>query len=102
MAEPSGIAARANLLAPVYEWGAAAAEYWVDAAQRSVLFWDVMRQRGNQYRAHMAEAAPHVLDFKAEHHRWSPAGPAGQLLSGADRAAGRRRDRSEAATVRGR
>ena len=25
-----------------------------------------MRQRGNQYRAHMAETAPHVLDFKAE------------------------------------
>src|SRR5262249_46711457 len=27
-----------------------AIEYMVDAAQRSVLFWDVMRQRGNQYR----------------------------------------------------
>jgi len=66
MTEPGGIVARSNLLAPLYEWGAAAAEYWVDAAQRSVLFWDVMRQRGNQYRAHMAEAAPHVLDFKAE------------------------------------
>ena len=66
MTEPGGIVARSNLLAPLYEWGAAAAEYWVDTAQRSVLFWDVMRQRGNQYRAHMAEAAPHVLDFKAE------------------------------------
>src|SRR6201987_4162721 len=54
------------MLTPLYEWGAAAAEYWTDAAQRTVLFWDVMRQRGNQYRAHMAEAAPHVLDFKAE------------------------------------
>ena len=45
---------------------APAIEYMVDAAQRSVLFWDVMRQRGNQYREHMAETAPHVLDYKVE------------------------------------
>ena len=38
----------------------------IDAAQRSVLFWDVMRQRGNQYRDHLAETAPHVLDYEAE------------------------------------
>ncbi len=37
-----------------------------DAAQRSVLFLDVMRQRGNQYREHLAETVPHVLDYKAE------------------------------------
>jgi hypothetical protein len=41
-------------------------EYMVDAAQRSVLFWDVMRQRGNQYREHLAETAPHVLDYEVE------------------------------------
>jgi pimeloyl-ACP methyl ester carboxylesterase len=41
-------------------------EYAVDAAQRSVLFWDVLRQRGNQYHEHMAEAVPHVLSYKAE------------------------------------
>ena len=45
---------------------APAMEYAIDAFQRSVLFWDVMRQRGNQYREHMAETAPHVLDYKAE------------------------------------
>ncbi|MCC6777144.1 MAG: DUF3141 domain-containing protein [Hyphomicrobiales bacterium] len=45
---------------------APAMEYMVDAAQRSVLFWDVMRQRGNQYREHLAETAPHVLEYKAE------------------------------------
>jgi pimeloyl-ACP methyl ester carboxylesterase len=45
---------------------APAMEYAVDAFQRSVLFWDVMRQRGNQYRDHMAETAPNVLDYKAE------------------------------------
>jgi pimeloyl-ACP methyl ester carboxylesterase len=43
-----------------------AVEYMIDAAQRSVLFWDVMRQRGNQYREHLAETAPHVLDYEAE------------------------------------
>jgi Protein of unknown function (DUF3141) len=41
-------------------------DYMIDAAQRSVLFWDVMRQRGNQYREHQTEAAPHVLDYDVE------------------------------------
>src|SRR5262249_55150793 len=45
---------------------ASAAEYVVDAAQRSVLYWDVMRQRGNQYRAHLEKTVPHVLDFAFE------------------------------------
>ena len=45
---------------------ASAMEYATDAAQRSILFWDVLRQRGNQYREHMAENAPHVLDYKVE------------------------------------
>ena len=44
---------------------AAAAEYTIDAAQRSLLFWDVMRQRGNQYREHMAQM-PCVLHYKGE------------------------------------
>jgi Protein of unknown function (DUF3141) len=41
-------------------------DYMVDAAQRTILFWDVMRERGNQYRAHQAETVPHVLDYDAE------------------------------------
>jgi hypothetical protein len=40
-------------------------EYMVDAAQRTVLFWDALRQRGNQYHQHLAETVPHVLDYKA-------------------------------------
>ena len=40
--------------------------YLVDAAQRTVLFWDVLRQRGNQYREHMAQQAPNVLQFAAD------------------------------------
>ena len=47
-------------------WLGPAIEYLIDGAQRSVLFWDVMRQRGNRYREHQAETAPHVLDFEAE------------------------------------
>ncbi|MGP0091532.1 MAG: DUF3141 domain-containing protein [Xanthobacteraceae bacterium] len=42
------------------------AEYMIDAAQRGVLFWDVMRQRGDQYQEHLAETAPHVLDYAVE------------------------------------
>ncbi|MFY9942203.1 MAG: DUF3141 domain-containing protein [Desulfobacterales bacterium] len=38
-------------------------DYLVDAGQRTVLFWDMMRQRGNQYLEHMAEKVPHVLQF---------------------------------------
>jgi pimeloyl-ACP methyl ester carboxylesterase len=45
---------------------APAFEYFIDAAQRTVLFWDVMRQRGNQFKAHQEEAVPHVLDYAAE------------------------------------
>jgi pimeloyl-ACP methyl ester carboxylesterase len=44
----------------------ASLEFMVDAGQRSVLFMDVMRQRGNQYREHLAETVPHVLDYSAE------------------------------------
>lgn len=45
---------------------AAASDYVVDAAQRSVLFLDVMERRADQYREHMAKTAPHVLDYAAE------------------------------------
>lgn len=41
-------------------------EYLVDAGQRTVLFWDVMRQRGNRHLEHMAKAVPHVLHFSGE------------------------------------
>ena len=45
---------------------ASALEYLVDTGQRSVLFLDVMRQRGLQYREHIAETAPHVLNYEVE------------------------------------
>lgn len=45
---------------------ASAVEYMVDAGQRSILFLDVMRRRGDQYREHVAQTAPHVLQYAAE------------------------------------
>src|SRR5215467_3670224 len=61
-AHPSSIGA---LTAPLGVFGPVM-EYMVDAAQRSVLFFDVMRQRGNQYREHLAEIAPNALDYEVE------------------------------------
>jgi pimeloyl-ACP methyl ester carboxylesterase len=49
-----------------FDMFAPAMEYAIDAAQRTVLFWDVMRQRGNQYRKQMEQTAPNVLDYKFE------------------------------------
>jgi pimeloyl-ACP methyl ester carboxylesterase len=43
-----------------------AVEYMVDAGQRTVLFLDIMRQRGDQYREQIAQTAPHVLSYAAE------------------------------------
>jgi pimeloyl-ACP methyl ester carboxylesterase len=45
---------------------ASALEYLVDAGQRSVLFMDVMRRRGEQYREHLSETVPHVLNYEIE------------------------------------
>src|SRR5512132_434704 len=60
--EPSALARRA---AGFSGWPAAW-DYWVDAGQRTVLFWDVLRQRSEQYYAEKAKAVPHVLSFDAE------------------------------------
>ena len=46
-------------------WGPVG-EYVVDAAQRTILFWDVLRQRSDQYYAQKEKAIPHVLSFDAE------------------------------------
>src|ERR1700756_2694751 len=51
---------------PMSELVANAVKYMVDAGQRSVLFLDIMRQRGDQYREHVAQTAPHVLSYAAE------------------------------------
>ena len=41
-------------------------DYFFDAGQRTVLFWDTLRQRGNQYLEHMSRKIPHVLNYKYE------------------------------------
>lgn len=44
------------------EWS----RYGVDFAQRSVLFWDTLRQRGKQYLEHERQGLPPVLHFEYE------------------------------------
>ncbi len=39
-------------------------DYLVDAGQRTILFWDTMRQRGNQFTEHMSHDTPHVLEYE--------------------------------------
>ncbi|MEJ0096237.1 MAG: DUF3141 domain-containing protein [Methylocella sp.] len=41
-------------------------DYWRDALERSILFLDVMRQRGNNYQEQSKRTAPHVLSFEPE------------------------------------
>jgi hypothetical protein len=41
-------------------------DYFRDAYERSVLFLDVLRQRGNIYREQQAKEVPHVLEFAGE------------------------------------
>ena len=41
-------------------------EYFRDAWQRSILFLDVLRQRGNIYQAQQEKSAPNVLEFDAQ------------------------------------
>ena len=45
---------------------ASAREYLMDTAQRNILFMDVMRRRGEQYREHLTETVPHVLNYEIE------------------------------------
>lgn len=67
---------RDTTTSPTADWGqllwdplrlsAMATEYAVDAWQRSILYADVRRQRGNQYLEHLQEQTPNVLDFASE------------------------------------
>ena len=41
-------------------------EYLIDAGQRTILFLDVLRERGNQYLQETAKTVPHVLDYEFE------------------------------------
>ena len=56
---PKQFMAALNPIAP-------ALEYLIDLSQRTILFWDVMRERGNRYREHEAKTVPHVLRYQVE------------------------------------
>jgi len=43
-----------------------ASDYWIDAWQRSILFLEVLRQRGDERNLRAEETAPHVLTFDFE------------------------------------
>ncbi len=52
-----------------WEGNAAAKDLWeygVDMIQRQILFWDVMRQRGDNFLHHIQEGEPPVLQFEYE------------------------------------
>ncbi|MET0592229.1 MAG: DUF3141 domain-containing protein [Polyangiaceae bacterium] len=53
---------------PLDPWATAraATEYWLDAWQRTILTWDVLRERGNQYLEHAKSGSPPVLAFDYE------------------------------------
>jgi len=44
----------------------AALDYWTDAWQRTILTWDVLRERGNQYLEHERSGKPPLLVFDYE------------------------------------
>jgi hypothetical protein len=50
----------------VLPWYTTSAEYLVDRTQRTILFWDVLRKRGNNYLAHLKAGQPPVLVFDYE------------------------------------
>jgi len=52
-------------MSPLDLWRDASA-YWLDFTQRSVLFWDTLRQRGNNWIEHEKAGKPPLLDFEWE------------------------------------
>ena len=51
------------VMAKESDLGTAYFNYWRDVFERSVLFCDILRRRGNDYREQSARTAPHVLSF---------------------------------------
>ena len=55
-------------------------EYLVDSVQRAVLFWDVMRKRGDIFLENTAKGEPPVLIFDYDSSSTAEPGPTVQLL----------------------
>ena len=66
------------------------AGYGVDFGQRSVLFWDTLRQRGNNFVEHNARACRRCCTSTTKSSSTAASWAAGQLRARADIAAGRR------------
>ena len=56
----------AATLPALLQSGTAWNDYAVDFAQRAILFWDTMRQRGNDFREHQKKGLPPLLHFEYE------------------------------------
>ncbi|WP_201274072.1 DUF3141 domain-containing protein [Microvirga brassicacearum] len=54
-----------HAMSPPELWRDAGA-YWLDFTQRSILFWDTLRQRGNNWLEHEKAGKPPLLDFEWE------------------------------------
>ncbi|MGH8666628.1 MAG: DUF3141 domain-containing protein, partial [Burkholderiales bacterium] len=59
----SGALGSAGSAQPADAW-TAWSRYGVDVAQRSILFWDTLRQRGNNFIEHTRQGLPPVLNFE--------------------------------------
>ncbi|AVI63715.1 DUF3141 domain-containing protein [Halomonas sp. GFAJ-1] len=57
--------ALASVIDP-FGFGRSAMSYWRDSLERNILYWDAMRERGNQYLEHMEQTKPNVLGFETE------------------------------------
>jgi len=61
-----GVADLAAVATSPWDLWSAGARYAVDFAQRSILFWDTLRQRGNQFLERAQQGLPPVLHFDYE------------------------------------
>ena len=89
--------------APVEPWHlwTSGARYAVDAAQRSILLLDTLRQRGNNFLEHERQGLPPVLRFEYEMVMDGPLARApGQLRAAAHRSADGRHGRRAQASLR--
>lgn len=66
MSKPSGTSPSTSGSVDPFAWWRAAGAYAVDAAQRAVLYADIERQVGDQYRTQREARMPNVLHFPAE------------------------------------
>jgi len=62
---PEATGVTANPLLPS-QFATSSADYAIDFAQRSILFWDTLRRRGNNFLEHERNGLPPVLHFEYE------------------------------------